>query len=179
MLDKFWPVYSCFHFVFPLFQLEDQNQQNRCQRKITKYQVLCVWRITVTPGRKAHLEIHTLTIRSPSSWIRVLDGNTCGGMELAKFGEKDPIPHSGINSTKNVMTIVYSSAFSPTRETFNASFSEDGSTSSTVTRGPSFEIDYRDEYNTSLGTIFQLDIPYTLLGGILLCALLISFGQTE
>ncbi|CAI2737824.1 unnamed protein product [Dicrocoelium dendriticum] len=126
-------------------------------------------------------------------------------MELAKFGEKDPIPHSGINSTQNVMTIVYSSAFSLTRETFNATFTEeevtttvtptttndtiaegtvksitnDGSTSSTVTPDPSFEIDYREEYNTSLGTIFQLDIPYTLLGGILLCALLISFGQTE
>ncbi|CAI2737109.1 unnamed protein product [Dicrocoelium dendriticum] len=71
------------------------------------YPLVCVWRITVTPGRKVQLIFETLSLPSSRSRLRVLDGITCGGTILSEFSQYSSIPQNGIVSNSNTMTLVY------------------------------------------------------------------------
>ncbi|CAH8506550.1 unnamed protein product [Dicrocoelium dendriticum] len=95
-----------------------------------KVQVLCVWRITVSPGGIVHLGFNRLIMKSRGSRLRVLDGVTCGGTVLANLDKDQPIPQSGVNSTGNSMTVVYSSAVSHDLEIMDAFYSSSACSSS-------------------------------------------------
>ncbi|CAH8490215.1 unnamed protein product [Dicrocoelium dendriticum] len=71
------------------------------------YPQVCVWRITVTPGRKVQLFFDTLSFSSSRSRLRVLDGTTCGGTILSEFSQYSGIPQNGIISNSNTMMLVY------------------------------------------------------------------------
>ncbi|CAI2737583.1 unnamed protein product, partial [Dicrocoelium dendriticum] len=94
-------------------------------RKNSTNMVICVWRITVTPGRKVQLIFNSLIMPAFNPLLRVLDGSTCGGTMLSELSRTSSIPQNGIVSKSNTMTVVYTEATFGTRLTnIDASFSE-------------------------------------------------------
>ncbi|CAH8550221.1 unnamed protein product [Dicrocoelium dendriticum] len=86
--------------------------------------VLCVWRITVPHGGQVHLSFKRLVLNSFSSWLRVLDGSTCGAKVIAEFSMATYLGGLDVNSTSNVMTIVYSSVRSTDLDVIDAFYSD-------------------------------------------------------
>ncbi|CAH8515138.1 unnamed protein product, partial [Dicrocoelium dendriticum] len=88
--------------------------------------VVCVWRITVTPGRKVKLIFNSLILAAFNPLLRVLDGSTCGGTMLSELSRNSSIPLNGIVSNSNTMMVVYTeTTFGTGLTNIDASFSED------------------------------------------------------
>ncbi|CAI2737272.1 unnamed protein product, partial [Dicrocoelium dendriticum] len=94
-------------------------------RQQPSHPVVCVWRITVTPGREVRLLFNSLTMPSYNSRLRVLDGINCGGAILSQLSHHSRIPQNGIVSNSNTMTVVYTeTVFETALTNIDASFSE-------------------------------------------------------
>ncbi|CAH8437402.1 unnamed protein product [Dicrocoelium dendriticum] len=87
--------------------------------------VVCVWRITVTSGRKFQLNFNYRNMPTSKSRLRVLDGINCGGATLSELSYHSSIPPNGIVSNSKTMTVVYTETiFEMSLTNIYASFSE-------------------------------------------------------
>ncbi|CAH8515092.1 unnamed protein product [Dicrocoelium dendriticum] len=94
-------------------------------RIISTSTVVCVWRITVTPGRKVQLILKSLIMPTFSARLRVLDGSTCGGTMLSELPRDSSILQNGIVSNSNAMTVMYTGlSFETGLTNIDATFSE-------------------------------------------------------
>lgn len=155
--------------------------------------VLCIWRVTVPPGRRVQLRFSTVAIQSQFTWLRVIDGGTCDGNLLALFDRNTPIIPSNINSTDNMIIVVFSSVLTFS-DVVNISYFEIMPQASTATAAltttmnlttnvlTSYQIGgvtETEKLQNSPATVSTSDIPYTLLAGLAICLLVITFGRQK
>lgn len=83
---------------------------------------LCVWRLKVPEGRRIILQLTTLMMTTLGSWMRALDGSTCGSNVLLYLSYESNILIFRVNSTSNVMLVMFSSATGNRGDEISASY---------------------------------------------------------
>ncbi|CAH8550327.1 unnamed protein product [Dicrocoelium dendriticum] len=84
---------------------------------------LCIWRITVSPGRKMLLNFAVISITYGGSWLRVLDGGDCGAPTVYFLPGFANALNVTLNSTSNTMMVVYAALAGRKPDLIVASFS--------------------------------------------------------
>ncbi|CAI2738410.1 unnamed protein product [Dicrocoelium dendriticum] len=69
---------------------------------------LCIWRITTDVDGGVHLFFSRLSVKSNSSWIRVLDGSTCEAEPVVfKLGIEATKPFEVVTRSHTAMVVAY------------------------------------------------------------------------
>ncbi|CAH8596547.1 unnamed protein product [Dicrocoelium dendriticum] len=89
----------------------------------SKGSTLCIWRITVDVGRKIKIRLREWSYLLSGSWIRILDGSTCGANELLYITSNyEELPKEEFISTSNTLMVVFAHSVAEPEDLFEASY---------------------------------------------------------